>query len=314
MVGSIDFTDRTVIVTGAGGGLGKAFSHEFTRRGANVVANDLGGSVAGGDAGDPSMAQGVAEEVRAMGGRAIANGDSVADPAGARRIVECAMDNFGRVDALISNAGNMRYGDFEDHTPDDLDALFAVHVGGGFHMSQAVWPHMKQAGYGRIVFACSNGGMYGTRHMAAYGAAKGGVMGLMHGLADEGADHGILCNAFMPGAISRMAMEMDSSKLRPNPWAAQLGFAMDPRYTAGLVAYLASDRCTDTHLLVSSIGNRIGRVFVGGCDGWLAAPDHIPAAEDIAAHWEQICDVGAGFSVPYHAVDEYRIVAERRAQ
>ena len=186
-------------MTGAGGGLGNAISYEIARRGGAVVVNDLGGSVIG-DALVTSarFADRVVDAIHATGGRAVACYASVAEVDGARRIFEAAMDNFGRIDAVIADAGNMRYGDFEDLSLDDLHSLLSVHIGGSWNIAHAVWPAMKRQGYGRIVFATSSGGTLGNAQLSAYGAAKGGVMGLMHGLAEAGAPHGIMCNAYMP--------------------------------------------------------------------------------------------------------------------
>ena len=246
-MGRISFEGQVVIVTGAGGGLGSVFSQEIARRGGAVVVNDLGGSVTGeGTETSTSYADKVVEAIRAAGGTAVANHDTVATPAGARRIVEAAMDNFGRIDAVIANAGNMRYGDFESLSFEDINSLLAVHVGGSWNVTQAAWPEMKRRGYGRVVFTTSSGGMLGNAQLTAYGAAKGGVMGLMHGLAEAGKPHGILCNAFMPNAMSRMTSGIKPSELGDNPWAAALGQYFDPRYTTGLVTFLASNACTNS--------------------------------------------------------------------
>lgn len=308
---AISFEGRTVIVTGAGGGLGSAFSQEIARRGGAVIVNDLGGSVTGaGGETSSSFADAVVDTIVAAGGRAVANYDSVATPEGARRIVEAAMDNFGRIDAVIANAGNMRFGDFEDLSFDDLNALLAVHVGGSWNIAQAAWPEMKRRGYGRVVFATSSGGTLGNAHLAAYGAAKGGVMGLMHGLAEAGEPHGILCNAFMPNAISRMTSDIKPGELGENPWAAPLGQYFAPAYTTGLVTYLASEACKTHHGIYSALGGRIGRAFVGIANGFSA--DAPVDAETVAANWDMICDDARGYEIPKNNTDEWRIVAQQR--
>ena len=308
---TISYEGQAVVITGAGGGLGRAYALDIARRGGMVVVNDLGGATTG-VAGEEStsFADKVVEEIRAAGGTAVASYDSVATSQGGKAIIETALDNFGRIDAVVANAGTMRYGEFEDLTLEDLTALFAVHVGGSWTVSQAAWPHMKKQGYGRIVLTTSSGGTLGNHMLTAYGAAKGGVMGLMHNLSEAGAPHGILCNALMPNAMSRMTITIKPGELGENPWSAAMPQYFDPRYTAGLVAYLASSDCTTHHGIYSMLGGRLGRAFIGIAHGY--AQDAPMDADTIAAHWQEINDDKAGYGIPVNNTDEFRIVAELR--
>ncbi len=308
---TISFEGQAVVITGAGGGLGRAYALDIAQRGGMVVVNDLGGSTTGlGDEASASFADRVVDEIREKGGKAVANYDSVASPEGGQAINQAALDNFGRIDAVVANAGNMRHGEFEDLSFEDLNALLSVHVGGSWNVAQAAWPHMKRQGYGRMVFTTSSGGTLGNAHLAAYGAAKGGIMGLMHGLAEAGEPHGIVCNALMPNAMSRMTSNIQPGELGENPWAAKLGQYFDPRYTAGLVSFLASKDCTTHHGIYSALGGRIGRAFIGICHG--IADDQPLDAEAIAANWTAINNDAAGYGIPANNTDEFRIVAELR--
>ncbi|HMP57141.1 MAG TPA: SDR family NAD(P)-dependent oxidoreductase, partial [Novosphingobium sp.] len=181
----ISLEGQVVIVTGGAGALGSAYCREIARRGGLLLINDLGCSVPG-EGSDASAAELMAEEIRSMGGQALANHDSVADSEGARRIVAAALDRFGRVDAVINSAGTMRFGPFEEVTAEDFAAVVDTHLVGSFHIASAVWPHMKAQGHGRIVLTASAAGLFGNRQMAAYASAKAGVAGLLNVLALEG--------------------------------------------------------------------------------------------------------------------------------
>ncbi len=296
------FDGRVIVITGAGGGLGSAYAREIAARGGAVVVNDLDG------------ADTVTAEISASGGTALANHDSVSDPAGCQRIVAAALDSFGRIDALVANAGNMRLGAFEHTTADDLDSLLAVHLKGSFNLAKAAWPHMLAQRYGRIVLTTSSAGMFGMPGLSAYGAVKGGITGLMGVLADEGRDHGILCNAVMPNAASRMTAEIAEGSLGSNPWTAGFPQTFDPRFTAALTAYLAHDACQSTHAIFSAAGGRIARVFVGVTKGWNGPLDRAPTLEEVAQQFAVICDEQRGYAIPSNAYDEFRIVDEGRTQ
>jgi NAD(P)-dependent dehydrogenase (short-subunit alcohol dehydrogenase family) len=304
----VSFEDRVVIVTGAGGGLGRTYALDIARRGGAVVVNDLGGSVRGGGA-STAMADAVVNEIRKAGGKAVANYDDVASPEGARSMAAAGLQAFGRIDALINNAGNMRYAGVEDLPLEDLNALLAVHVGGAFNCSQAVWPHMKAQGGGRIVFTTSGAGVLGVEKLSAYGAAKGGVLGLMNCLALEGAAHGILCNAIMPNAGTRMTADIKEGELGDNPWAAQMFATFAPEFTTGIAVYLASEACTTTHGVYSSLGGRVARAFVGVTPGHQGSRTEPMNADEVAASWAEICDE-TGYRAPGSLTEEYRQVAE----
>lgn len=197
-----EFEGKVVVITGAGGGLGKAHALEFGRRGARVVVNDLGGSVDGSGQGD--AADRVVKEIEAAGGTAIANKASVSDKAGAKSIIDDAVSAFGTIDILINNAGILRDKSFKNMTLEEWDLVMNVHMNGTAYVTHAAWPIMYEKNYGRIVCTSSGSGIWGNFGQANYGAAKMAMLGFMNVLALEGASHNIKVNCLAPGAATRM--------------------------------------------------------------------------------------------------------------
>jgi NAD(P)-dependent dehydrogenase (short-subunit alcohol dehydrogenase family) len=250
------FGDRVAVVTGAGRGLGRAYALLLASRGARVVVSDTGGSIRGEDP-DTSVADAVAREIIAAGGEAVACAESVATAEGGQAIVASALDRYGRIDILIHNAGNNRYAPLTEMTYEDFDAVLDVHLRGAFHVVRPAFPVMCQAGYGRVVLTSSIGGLYGTRHVAGYAAAKAGLIGLSNVAAVEGAGHGVRCNAIVPAALTRLAEGLDTSAYPP----------MDPELAAPAAVWLAHESCTVSGEMLISIAGRIARAFVAESPG-----------------------------------------------
>jgi NAD(P)-dependent dehydrogenase (short-subunit alcohol dehydrogenase family) len=291
-VTEISFDGRVAIITGAGGGLGRTYALEMARRGAQVVVNDLGGSVDGQGGGD-AAAQKVVDEIKAAGGEAVPNYDSVSSPAGGESIVKTAVDAFGKVDIVINNAGILRDKSFAKLTWEDLDAVLDVHLRGAFYVSQPAFKVMKENGYGRFVFTSSNSGVFGNFGQSNYGAAKMGLVGLSNVIAVEGAKAGILSNVLCPVAATRMTEELlgDFSK------------QVKPELVTPLVTFLASEACTFTHEMFSAAGGRYARIFIGLAPGWYGGKDHVPTAEDVLDNLEQI-EKQDGYIVPTASSEE----------
>ena len=199
--------DRVIVVTGAGGGLGREYALTLAGEGASVVVNDLGGARDGTGAGH-SMADQVVGEIKAAGGRAVANYDSVADAEGAANIVKTAVDEFGKIDGIVSNAGILRDGTFHKMTDEAWDSVLKVHLYGGYNVIRAAWPHFREQSFGRIVVATSTSGLFGNFGQANYSAAKLGLVGLINTLAQEGAKYNIKANAVAPIAATRMTEDI----------------------------------------------------------------------------------------------------------
>ncbi len=200
---ALDFKGRVAIVTGAGGGLGRQHALALARRGAKVLVNDLGGAVDG-SGGSATAAERVVAEIRAAGGEAIANGASVTDFAAVQAMVQSAMEAWGRVDVLVSNAGILRDKSFAKMDLADFRLVLEVHLMGAVHCCKALWPVMTAQQYGRIVLTTSSSGLYGNFGQSNYGAAKLALVGLMQTLALEGMKHDIRVNCLAPTATTRM--------------------------------------------------------------------------------------------------------------
>lgn len=199
--------DRVIVVTGAGGGLGREYALTLAGEGASVVVNDLGGARDGTGAGS-AMADEVVAEIRDKGGRAVANYDSVATEDGAANIIKTALDEFGAVHGVVSNAGILRDGTFHKMSFENWDAVLKVHLYGGYHVLRAAWPHFREQSYGRVVVATSTSGLFGNFGQTNYGAAKLGLVGLINTLALEGAKYNIHANALAPIAATRMTQDI----------------------------------------------------------------------------------------------------------
>ncbi|GAA2419902.1 SDR family oxidoreductase [Mycolicibacterium llatzerense] len=271
--------DRVIVVTGAGGGLGRSYARFLAAHGALVVVNDLGGARDGSGAGT-SMADSVVDEIRTAGGRAVANYSSVADPDGAAEIIHTALSEFGAVHGVISNAGILRDGAFHKMTQDNWDAVMQVHLYGGYHVIRAAWPHLREQNYGRVVVATSTSGLYGNFGQANYGAAKAGLVGLINTLAIEGRKYGITANAVAPLAATRMTADIGSAELLDK---------LDPELVAPAVGYLASAENTDTGSVFVVGGGLVQRVaqFQNAGVSFTSAPD----LATITDRWSEINDM-----------------------
>jgi NAD(P)-dependent dehydrogenase (short-subunit alcohol dehydrogenase family) len=267
-------------VTGAGRGIGRAYALLLGARGADVVVNDLGGSMEGVGA-DADVASGVVAEITAAGGTAVADGNDVSTTAGAEALVGAAVERFGRVDVLVSNAGIMRWAGFPDADADNLERHLAVHVAGSFNTARAAWPHMVEHAYGRIVMTTSNG-MLGLPKNLSYATAKGGVLGMARSLATAGARHGIKVNLIAPAAGTRMGGEGMEG--------------MEPELVAPMVGFLAHEDCPVSGEVYVAGARRFARMFIAVTEGYVHA-GATPTIEDVAERWAAINDE-TGYYVP----------------
>ena len=304
----IGFEGQAAIVTGAGRGLGRSYALDLARRGAGVVVNDIGGSVTG-DGADPAVADEVVAEIRAAGGTAVASHHSVDTPEGGAAIVRTALDAFGRVDAVISNAGIYEMAPFDELTHEQWRRMLRVHVDGAFHLTQPAFRVMKDQGYGRIVLIASNMAAFGHPENTHYGTAKGGIVGLTHNLALEGLPHGILVNAVLPIGQTRM-MTGSVGEAGLHPVQRQLYDRSTADRVVPMTTYLASRACAVHHHLFSAAGGRFARVFLGLSQGWMADLEAPVTAEDVAAHLDEITSTDR-FSVPGSVTDEMLGLMER---
>tara|TARA_R110001599_G_scaffold26856_2_gene94653 strand:+ start:95590 stop:96507 length:918 start_codon:yes stop_codon:yes gene_type:complete len=244
------YNDRVAVITGAGRGLGRSYALLLASRGAKVVVND-NGSAARGDEIVANPAQDVVDEIVAAGGEAIACTESVATPEGAQAIIQCGIDSWGRIDILIHNAGNVRYGTIAELSIDDFNAVTDVHFKGGFYLAKAAMPHMIEGQYGRVVLTTSCSGLYGSQTTVNYGMSKAGLMGLNNVIALEGGEHGIQSNTIVPAAVTRMADGLDTSAYPP----------MEPELVAPMVAWLCHESCTLSGEHLVAAAGRMARAF-----------------------------------------------------
>lgn len=312
----IRFDGRVAVVTGAGGGLGRAYALELARRGARVVVNDLGGSPSG-EGASASAAERVVSEIRDAGGEAVANADSVADRAGGAAVIQTALDTWGRIDILISNAGFLRNNRFEDLSDAEIDPIVDVHLKGAFYVGQPAYRAMRAAGYGRILFTGSSSGMFGHAWQANYAASKSAMVGLSNAVAIEGSAYGIQSNVLLPNALSRLEGVMTPGYMEIPAFAQALqstdfSYAdgrMTPEFTVPLALYLVSEACTATQGIYSSNSGRYARVRICEAEGWIAPGGTVPpTTEDIAAHFDEVSEL-RNFSMPAHNYDEFNIAA-----
>ncbi len=278
---NISFEGQVAIVTGAGTGLGRSHALQLAQRGARVVVNDLGGSVDG-TGGSLSAAEQVVEEITAAGGQAMANGANVTDEAQVADMVAQVMDKSGRIDVLINNAGILRDKSFAKMEGDNWRAVVDVHLNGSAYCSLAVWPIMREQGYGRIVMTTSTSGIYGNFGQANYGAAKTGVVGLMNTLHIEGAKYNIHVNCVSPTAATRMTQD-----LLPEQALALLS----PEHVTPAVLFLASENGPSRTIMLAGAGCYTVAKLMEADGIYLPQDQRNP--ESIADRFNEICDLSA---------------------
>jgi NAD(P)-dependent dehydrogenase (short-subunit alcohol dehydrogenase family) len=285
------FDGQVALLTGAGGGLGREHALLLASRGAAVMVNDLGSPTMGGQERDPTPAQVVVEEISAAGGVAVANSDSVATRQGAESMVAATLEEFGRLDILINNAGIIRNRTFLNIGEYEFEPIFDVHVKGCFFVTRPAYEHMKKVGYGRIVNTSSGSGLFGSFGQTAYSAAKAAIYGFTRTLAIEGARYGVHVNAIAPGALTRMTGDVmgDDSAMADMTGLSgeELAHQMGPHQVAPAVAYLAHESCSLNGETLSASGGRVGRAFMGVTKGIYEEDLTI---ESVAHRVDEICN------------------------
>jgi NAD(P)-dependent dehydrogenase (short-subunit alcohol dehydrogenase family) len=273
----VRFDDRVVVITGAGNGLGRTYALEMGKRGAKVVVNDLGGS-AFGDGADKGAADLVVDEITAGGGQAVANYDSVTD---GDKIVQTAMDSFGKIDVVINNAGILRDKTFHKMEEQDWDLVYDVHVRGAFKVTHAAWPYMRDQNYGRLIFTASAAGIYGNFGQTNYAMAKLGQYGMSQTLALEGRSKNIMVNTIAPIAGSRL-----TETVMPQ----ELVDALKPEFIMPLVVKLCDENSQETGGLYEVGAGFIGKVRWERSKGHSFSVSQGFNAEDVNEAWDEIVD------------------------
>lgn len=281
------FDNRVALVTGAGAGLGRSYALLLASRGARIVVNDPGGSTDG-KGGSNAVADKVVEEIKAAGGTAVANYDSVADREGAARMVRTAIDTFGKLDVVINNAGILRDKTFAKMELDDFDAVIKVHLLGSVYVTKAAWQHMIDQKYGRVVLTTSGSGLAGNYGQSNYGAAKAAMVGLMHNLMMEGAKYDIKINCISPVAATRMTQAVMPEELLKR---------LAPEQISPAVAWLCAEQCDVTGEIVAAGAGWYSRIKLVKTKGAVLNVDKINTIEDFAAAKDQIFDMTG--SAPY---------------
>ncbi|WP_082964392.1 SDR family NAD(P)-dependent oxidoreductase [Mycobacterium sp. E796] len=309
MTNALRFDERVVVITGAGGGLGRQYALLLASRGARVVVNDTGGSVTG-DGSNGEAAQTVVDEIRERGGDAVADAHSVTSPEGGQAIIDTALRAWGRVDIVINNAGIVGDAPFADMTADRLEPLIDVHLKGAFHVTRPAWNIMRERRYGRILNTCSAAGMLGAERMSNYGAAKTGLIGFTRVLAAEGAAHDIKVNAIAPIAYTRMlAREVEHAAGQQDDQAAQAVLndlvsqylqKLDPALVAPVAAFLVHRECPVSGEIYTVGAGHVARFFIGRTRGFYRPGLSV---EDVRDHLAEIRDE-AGYTVPGGPADE----------
>jgi len=289
------FDDRVAVVTGAGGGLGRAHALLLAERGARLVVNDTGGAVDG-TGGSSTAAEKVAQEVSRAGGIAIADGHSVATLDGAAALIERGLATFGRVDIVVNNAGTTGRSSMADLNVERLETAFASHLLGSFWTTKAVWQHMLDRGYGRIVNTGSGVGYFGMGGATIYAAAKMGIDGLTRSLAIEGAPHGIKVNCLAPVAQTRMAGTV----------YGDLADHVPPDLVSNVVGYLAHESCAWNGRVLSAGGGRVAEIVIAVTNGIF---DPNLTVEEVASRTAEITARDDLFE-PFDALDEVEVTAK----
>tara|TARA_B100000700_G_scaffold161981_1_gene179363 strand:- start:207 stop:1109 length:903 start_codon:yes stop_codon:yes gene_type:complete len=293
---SVTFENKTVIVTGAGNGLGKSYALDFAKRGANVVVNDLGGAVDGSGSGNTAADQ-VVDEIKNNGGNAVANYDSVSSKEGGESIVNSAIESFGGVHAVVNNAGILRDKSFAKLSEEEFNAVIDVHLKGTFFVCQPAFAHMKENGYGRFVNVASPSGLFGNFGQANYAAAKMGIVGLTNIIAIEGEKYNIKANVLAPNATTRMTEDI---------FGEDFGKLFKVEQVTPLVVYLASEACDTTHQIFSAGAGRYARIGINTHKGYVN-PE--ATAEDISDNIKTISTIKDGI-YPMNNADEFGIIQQ----
>jgi NAD(P)-dependent dehydrogenase (short-subunit alcohol dehydrogenase family) len=293
------FGGRVAIVTGAARGLGRAHARLLAERGASVVVNDVGGSVRG-EGVDPEPAREAAAEIVDAGGVAISNGDDIATVEGASAAVAAALEQFGRIDIVVNNAGIYMAAGPSTVDLHNLERHLAVHVVGSFNTAIAAWPHMERQGYGRIVMTTSTG-IFGLPGNLSYAAAKAAVIGMCRSMAGDAPD-GIKVNVIAPNGQTRLGIDPDTDK--PFDWGAPASTHvrdMPPELVSPVVAYLAHESCPVNGEVYVAGGGRVGRIFTAMTKCY-AQPSGGLTIEDVAENWAAINDE-TGYHIPTSTLD-----------
>jgi NAD(P)-dependent dehydrogenase (short-subunit alcohol dehydrogenase family) len=296
MSGKTSLEGRVAIVTGAGRGIGRSHALALADRGASVVVNDLGGSTDGAGA-STEAADSVVAEIRAAGGKGVANYDSVSDVASADVIVRTALDAFGRLDILINNAGIFGRGAFAETPFANFERMISVHLMGAAAVTRAAWPLLIEQGYGRVVMTASSAGLWGLDDNAGYCAAKAGVIGLAKGLAHEGLDHNVRVNVIAPGAKTRSTATMFKDKK---------GWTWRPDLISPLLIYLASEDCRHSGAVFAALAGTFARVETVQAPGARFDPRASISDTDFLAALDRIANMVGALPMEHGLSQEIR--------